>query len=447
MITKPIGVSQLNETLKQSHANSDIVYTQDIYDVGGLCIHQNINKFAKYKPIHHSGLQELTDDDRKDRISDGEFYGIICRQTNMNLGSLNNATFEYNRPKGGSSSPYRISDFVNYNHKAKPNVMGKLYWSTTHGEGYFDLDGDDNVYCDFYVHDPDNTEIDLSEIYTDHGILVSIRDMYPIFMFGTSETNMWVVAMRRIDTNQPAKIGDAVDANGIPRTSFSASFSSNFAPKSINDTISGDTSSSGVESVMTQMPSNFPTNTTEVEVPVTVSIGLVTSLAHIGMYDLNSWTQMSDKVLTNFALGVPADPSIMSYGLCGMSVKLKAKNANKYMSIECTYGPLSLSVSLSRSLKEATDNFVLPDSGNITINAYVSFDGDTGVSVVKSVPIKREDIETQHKYSASALFLWTEWGIKGGLSSGTVVKSRIRVYGIYDGVNIEIAKKSETITI
>ena len=119
----------------------------------------------------------------------------------MNLGSLNNATFEYNRPKGGSSSPYRISDFVNYNHKAKPNVMGKLYWSTTHGEGYFDLDGDDNVYCDFYVHDPDNTEIDLSEIYTDHGILVSIRDMYPIFMFGTSETNMWVVAMRRIDTN------------------------------------------------------------------------------------------------------------------------------------------------------------------------------------------------------------------------------------------------------
>ena len=151
MITKPIGVSQLNETLKQSHANSDIVYTQDIYDVGGLCIHQNINKFAKYKPIHHSGLQELTDDDRKDRIRDGEFYGIICRQTNMNLGSLNNATFEYNRPKGGSSSPYRISDFVNYNHKAKPNVMGKLYWSTTHGEGYFDLDGDDNVYCDFYV--------------------------------------------------------------------------------------------------------------------------------------------------------------------------------------------------------------------------------------------------------------------------------------------------------
>ena len=91
--------------------------------------------------------------------------------------------------------------------------------------------------------------------------------------------------------------------------------------------------------------------------------------------------------------------------------------------------------------------FVIPDSGNITINAYVSFDSDTGVSVVKSVPIKREDIETQHKYSASALFLWNEWGIKGGLSSGTVVKSRIRVYGIYDGVNIEIAKKSETITI
>lgn len=453
-ITKSnLNIGAISETLKCSQSDMAQISSRNTFDLGRLCTHSNINKWAKYKPIHHSGLQILSDAERKDRTSDGEFYGILCRQTNMNLGSLHGATFAYNRPKGGASSPYRLSDFigealtVGYNHLARPNVMGRLSWSPTGGEGVFDLDGDDNVYCDFYVHDPDSTEIDLSEIYADRGVLTTIRNMYPVFMFGTSDMNIWVVAMRRADTNQPARIGDVVDANGIPRTGFTASFNSNFPQKTIiNGT--GDTTTSGSTTIQTTMPDNFPANTTKAEVPVTVSIGLVTSLVYTGLYDLNSWTEMSDKVTTNFALGVPADPSVMSYGLCGMAVTLKAKNADKYMTMLTSYGSLSLSVSLTRFLETLQDynNFKLPDSGNVTINAYVSFDGGAGVAVAKSVPLKGEN-KVEYKYTASALFLWNEWGITGGLPEGTKVKSTITAYGIYNGVKIDIAKRTEEVTI
>ena len=252
--------------------------------------------------------------------------------------------------------------------------------------------------------------------------------------------------MRRADTKQPARIGDVIDANGIPRTGFTASFSSNFPQKTIIDG-TGGTTTSGSTTMQTTMPDNFPANTTKAEVPVTVSIGLVTSLVYTGVYDLNSWTEMSDKVMTNFALGVPADPSVMSYGLCGMAVTLKAKNADKYMTMVTSCGSLSLSVSLTRLFETLQDynNFVLPDSGNVTINAYVSFDDGAAVSVSKSVPLKGET--AQYKYSASALFLWTEWGISGGLSEGTKVKSTITAYGIYSGVKVDIAKRTEEVTI
>ena len=110
-------------------------------------------------------------------------------------------------------------------------------------------------------------------------------------------------------------------------------------------------------------------------------------------------------------------------------------------------GSLSLSVSLTRLFEtlQDYDKFKLPDSGNVTINAYVSFDDGAAVSVSKSVPLKGET--AQYKYSASALFLWTEWSISGGLSEGTKVKSTITAYGIYNGVKVDIAKRTEEVTI
>ena len=95
--------------------------------------------------------------------------------------------------------------------------------------------------------------------------------------------------------------------------------------------------------------------------------------------------------------------------------------------------------------KQDYDKFKLPDSGNVTINASVSFGGGEAVSVSKSVPLKGETV--QYKYSASALFIWTEWGITGGLPEGTKVKSTITAYGIYSGVKVDIAKRTEEVTI
>ena len=450
-ITKSnLNIGAISETLKCSQSDMTQISSRNTFDLGRLCTHDNINKWAKYKPIHHSGLQELTDDDRKDRISDGEFYGIICRQTNMNLGSLNNATFEYNRPKGGSSSPYRISDFVNYNHKAKPNVMGKMDWSTKYGEGYFDLDGNQNVYCQFTVHTPDETEIDFSEIYANKEI--SIKDMYPIFMFGTSDTNMWVTAMRRIDTFQPAKLSEVIDSNGIPTMGFFASFNSYFPPSYIIDNTLSNTDGVSSSVIQDTKPNNFPTNTTKMEIPIIASIGLVTSIVSKGLFDLTYWNEMSDNVLDNFALGVPADPSFQNYGLCGMNVILKAKNADKYLDIHVNVQSLSINITLDRffeTYSDFKDNYVQPDDKQISITVYASIDNEAGTVVVKTVELKNnEDTgETIFKYYASSLFKWNEFGIEGGLQSGQNVSLRITIRGTYDGKSEIINEKLGNYTI
>lgn len=69
-----------------------------VNDVAGLCTHKNINKWAEYKPS---------------KFGYGKFSFSLMRGVN------NAQKFDYDRPVGGSISPYRLGDFRGYDHDAK----------------------------------------------------------------------------------------------------------------------------------------------------------------------------------------------------------------------------------------------------------------------------------------------------------------------------------------
>ena len=76
-------------------------------DVGRLCIHPNVNKWSKWKPVRHSSVTPLTEEQLKS-VS----FGLS--------GS------DYDRPVGGVYSPFRLTDFHNYNKNAYPPVYVQI---------------------------------------------------------------------------------------------------------------------------------------------------------------------------------------------------------------------------------------------------------------------------------------------------------------------------------
>ena len=105
-------------------------------DLGRLCTHQNINIWAKYKPIDVNKIEELSESDFAFKK-----YGLPLKQFTT-LDALityyraNPIKFEYQKPKGGALSPYRISDFNGYQKLAErpyllsSSIMGDIYKGT-----------------------------------------------------------------------------------------------------------------------------------------------------------------------------------------------------------------------------------------------------------------------------------------------------------------------------
>ena len=83
-------------------------------NVGQLCIHPNVNKWSKWKPVRHPSKGGLTESDLK-----AVNFGISILPL-FNIESLishyNNIgnDWEYLKPLGAESSPYRLGDFRGY---------------------------------------------------------------------------------------------------------------------------------------------------------------------------------------------------------------------------------------------------------------------------------------------------------------------------------------------
>ena len=72
-------------------------------NVGQLCIHPNVNKWSRWKPVAKAQVTPMTFEDMK--------------SVSFGLSDSN-----YIKPTGNLSSPFRLTDFRNYNHNAYPPV-------------------------------------------------------------------------------------------------------------------------------------------------------------------------------------------------------------------------------------------------------------------------------------------------------------------------------------
>ena len=82
-------------------------------DVGRLCIHPNINKWSKWKPVRHRSLVPIS----QAQLASTNF-GLKPPTPKTNYTLVMDAEWEYLKPTGGLSSPYRLTDFINYNKTA-----------------------------------------------------------------------------------------------------------------------------------------------------------------------------------------------------------------------------------------------------------------------------------------------------------------------------------------
>ena len=417
-ITKSnLNIGAISETLKCSQSDMSQISSRNTFDLGRLCTHSNINKWAKYKPIHHSGLQILSESARTDRQGDGEYYGVKIRMDSGDMASLHNVTFAYNRPKGGASSPYRLSDFINeagtagYNHLAKPSVYGSVSWQPQYKQLY--LDGgasSDDIQVTFGTNVGDSLSIDFAS-------LLNLKDgdgvksLYPIVMVGK-----YAIALK-VKNDLGGYAALPLGSGGLRVAGFH---------RDLPTSGSGGTSSS--ESGSGSLPSDFPTNTSNGKKAVTMSVGLIKEIVNTNLgYNLNKWTYIKDVMLSGFSIGVP---SLNDDGLCGMAVTLVAKNYNK--ALKAAVGLASdkgFSVSCSIKYTDVPiSDFVLSDDNKYTISVTMrQGDNETTYSQVATAQV------TSSSFFLIREFNFSSFGIQGSVTGSYTLN--ISVIGTYSGVS------------
>ena len=420
-ITKTnLNIGAISETLKCSQSDMSQISSRNTFDLGRLCTHANINKWAKYKPIHHSGLQILSESARTDRQGDGEYYGVKIRMDSMGMSSLHNVTFAYNRPKGGASSPYRLSDFINeagtagYNHLAKPSVYGSVAWQPQDKQLY--LDGgasSDDIQVTFGTNVGDSLSIDFASLLDASGS-IKLSSLYPIVM-----VDDYAIALK-VKNDLGGYAAMPLGSGGLRVAGFHRD-----RPTSG----SGGTSSS--ESGSGSLPSEFPTNTSNGKKAVTMSVGLIKEIVNTNLgYNLNKWTYIKDVMLSGFSIGVP---SLNDDGLCGMAVTLVAKNYNKALKVEVKLASdKGFSVSCSIKYTDVSiSDFILSDDNKYTISVTMTYGG------VDMPTYSQEAIaQVASSFFLTSPFDFSSFGIQGSVTGSYTLN--ISVIGTYSGVSEQV---------
>ena len=418
-ITKSnLNIGAISETLKCSQSDMTQISSRNTFDLGRLCTHTNINKWAKYKPIHHSGLQILSESARTDRQGDGEYYGVKIRMDSMGMSSLHNVTFAYSRPKGGASSPYRLSDFINengtagYNHLAKPSVYGSVSWQPQDKQLYLDGgESSDDIQVTFGTYS-DSLSIDFASLLDASGS-IKLSSLYPIVM-----VDDYAIALK-VKNDLGGYAALPLGSGGLRVAGFHRD-----RPTSG----SGGTSSS--ESGSGSLPSRFPTDTTDGKKAVTMSVGLIKDIVNTNLgYNLNQWTYVKDVMLSGFSVGVP---SLNDDGLCGMAVTLVAKNYNKALkAVVELASDTGFSVSCSIKYTDVSiSDFILSDDNKYTISVTMR-QGDNNMEYSKVATAQ----------VASSFFLikefnFSDFGIIGSVTGAYTLN--ISVIGTYSGVSEQV---------
>ena len=166
IITAPVSISDVQRAIGSS-AN----------DVGRLCVGANINKWAKYKPVRSAVIDTVTGQwsaTLNAWLSSAHWWKAADGKCGLNIDTFNSAgsisistnflyklkngllPWNYLRPQGGASSPYRLQDFAQYYHDAVPAVGtcgvqdGQVVWVHRTGQATtlqidYDAPSDDEV--------------------------------------------------------------------------------------------------------------------------------------------------------------------------------------------------------------------------------------------------------------------------------------------------------------
>lgn len=136
-VYKPVSMSDVKSALGSSSN-----------DLATLCTSGAINMWSKIKPIFHSGVGALSDSQFADDTGGQSGYRIkygIKRANSYGTTDLVNSAgviqdrpWEYVRPAGGTSSPYRLSDFASvdragYGYSPKAAPPFRLNITSTNG--------------------------------------------------------------------------------------------------------------------------------------------------------------------------------------------------------------------------------------------------------------------------------------------------------------------------
>lgn len=420
-ITKAnLNIGAISETLKCSQSDMAQISSRNTFDLGRLCTHANINKWAKYKPIHHSGLQILSESARTDRQGDGEYYGVMIRMNSGDMASLHNVTFAYNRPKGGASSPYRLSDFINengtagYNHLAQPSVYGSVAWQPQDKQLY--LDGgasSDDIQVTFGTNVGDSLSIDFASLLDASGS-IKLSSLYPIVM-----VDDYAIALK-VKNDFGGYTALPLGSGGLRVAGFH---------RDLPTSSSGGTSSS--ESGSGSLPSRFPTNTTEGKKAVTMSVGLIKEIVNTNLgYNLNNWTKVGSVMLSGYSIGVP---SLNDDGLCGMAVTLVAKNYNKALKVAVAAKDTYFTVTCEIKYKDVSvSDFIVSDNKQYTISVDMTYGGG-GMTTYSQVATA---FVTSSSVTILSQFNFKDFGIQGSVTGAYTLN--ISVFGTYSGVKEQV---------
>ena len=153
IISAPVSIDDVKRALGESSN-----------DLATLCKSNNINMWAKYKPIVYNNLITIDDYHFKDAdygLNTNRYIVSTDYPTLNDIKSAYNKPWTYNRPYGTSASPYRLTDFKGYSVKAKAPLYvyiptkGLIYNSTT--------SLDNNLYVNIVINDDNNGNISLND--------------------------------------------------------------------------------------------------------------------------------------------------------------------------------------------------------------------------------------------------------------------------------------------
>ncbi len=175
IITAPVSISDVQHVLGVSNT-----------DLAALCTHQNINKWAKYKPVNFAQL--FTTNFPNWWKGDNGKCGLYIKPYSSVIDVANNpSNWDYQRIGGGSQAPYRLTDFNGYNNSATSFTKINYIPSQIDGDQVTVL----AVSRIFYSYDEVEKNLSIWDIFQSPKYCVSlVRDMTDIIATNDDEGYM-----------------------------------------------------------------------------------------------------------------------------------------------------------------------------------------------------------------------------------------------------------------